>query len=137
VRKRRRADSASLDDFWSALVFARAASPWQSQPSGRFRRTSVYACEVHSEARQHWAQVVIAAFRNMTRTASMDTVSVEFGGGWSGYEVLCKGAAALEAWQVSCPAYGDLQPVESMEKLVSDIPECDRNGLRRVKSDIG
>jgi hypothetical protein len=69
----------------------------------------------------------------------MDSI-YEVGGRWSGREAFCKGAAALEAWQVSrhrWPAYGDLQPGESGEELVSDVPESDRNRLRRVWPKVG
>lgn len=75
------------------------------------------------------ALVEIAVFRDMVRTASMDAVSVKLGGG----------VAALEAPQVSrgqCPVYSDLQPGESAE-LVTDVPEGDRNRLRRMWPKVG
>jgi hypothetical protein len=63
----------------------------------------------------------------------MDAVYVKLGGRGVFREALCKGAAAFEARHVSqdqCPAYGDLQPGESAEELVSDVPKSDRNRLQ-------
>jgi len=81
VRKRNNVDSASLDGLSSGFAFARAASPWQSRPSGGCRRTSVYACEVRSDSCQRSTHAVIAALCDMVRTASMDPVSAKLGGG--------------------------------------------------------
>lgn len=57
--------------------------PWQSRVSGGFRKTSVCACKVCSEACQRCSRVVKAHFRNMAQAASMVAVSGKLGGKWS------------------------------------------------------
>ena len=96
MRKRNKVDSA-LDDFSPGFAFVKADSPWQTRPSGGCRRTSEYACGVHSGACRGSAQAVTAALRDMARTASMDVVSAKLGGeGVCGAETMCKGAAGPE-----------------------------------------
>jgi hypothetical protein len=77
VRKRKRVNSASREDFWSAFALATAFRPWHSRPSG-LSRTSVYACEVRSKVCQCSLQVEMAALRDIVRTASMDATSKKF-----------------------------------------------------------
>ena len=79
--KRNRVDSASLVGFFSGFALAIALRPWHSLPSGGPLRTSVYVCDVRSEVCHLLLHSVIAALRDMARTASMDEVSTKLGGG--------------------------------------------------------
>ena len=99
----------------------------------------MHACEVRSEACHLLLHVVVAAFRDMARTASMEEVSTKLGRGGGCRAEIGENAATLEAWGLAGglgPSKGDFQFGENTEELVSDVSEGNGGLLSGVGSRV-